>query len=78
MVPNRLMSEQLTRFPGTLHRLHGELKSRRCLYLTATAHDFLVDLANRYDISPSEVCERLIRNEKAALANKPRPFVFFS
>ena len=42
-------------------RLYGELKRKRHLYLTDTAHKHLVDLAHGNDSSPSEVCEQIIR-----------------
>ena len=46
---------------STKHRLYGELKRKRHLYLTDTAHKHLVDLAHGNDSSPSEVCEQIIR-----------------
>jgi hypothetical protein len=53
---------------GTTHRLYGELKAKRHLYLTDTAHTHLVDLAHSTGSSPSEICEQIIRNHATALA----------
>ncbi len=53
---------------STKHRLYGELKRKRHLYLTDTAHKHLVDLAHGNDSSPSEVCEQIIRNHAMALS----------
>jgi hypothetical protein len=53
---------------GTKHRLHGELKRKRHLYLTDTAHKHLVNLADSSGTSPSEVCEQIIRNHVTATA----------
>lgn len=41
--------------------LHGEPKRKRCLYLTDTAHGYLTEKAHCRGLSPSEVCEQLIR-----------------
>lgn len=49
-------------------RLYGELKRKRHLYLTDTAHKHLVDLAHGNDSSPSEVCEQIIRHHVTATA----------
>lgn len=46
---------------GTKHRLYGELKRKRHLYLTDTAYKHLVDLARITDASPSQACEVLVR-----------------
>ncbi len=53
---------------GTKHRLYGELKRKRHLYLTDTAHNHLVNLANGSGTSPSEVCEQIIRHHATASA----------
>lgn len=53
---------------STKHRLYGELKRKRHLYLTDTAHKHLVDLALGNGTSPSEVCEQIIRNHVTAAA----------
>ncbi len=53
---------------STKHRLYGELKRKRHLYLTDTAHTHLVDLAHSSGSSPSEVCEQIIRNHATAAA----------
>jgi hypothetical protein len=53
---------------GTKHRLHGELKRKRHLYLTDTAHLHLVNLAQGSGTSPSEVCEQIIRLHATAQA----------
>jgi len=53
---------------STKHRLYGELKRKRHLYLTDTAHTHLVDLASGSGTSPSEVCEQIIRNHATATA----------
>lgn len=53
---------------GTPHRLYGEPKAKRHLYLTDTAYAHLVDLAEGSGTSPSEVCEQLIRHHASALA----------
>jgi hypothetical protein len=46
---------------GTKHRLYGELKRKRHLYLTDTAYEHLVNLARATDASPSQACEGLVR-----------------
>ena len=46
---------------GTKHRLYGELKHKRHLYLTDTAYTHLVNLAQATDNSPSQACEGLVR-----------------
>jgi hypothetical protein len=53
---------------GTKHRLYGELKRKRHLYLTDTAHRHLVDLAQSTGTSPSEICEQTIRLHATAQA----------
>jgi hypothetical protein len=53
---------------GTKHRLHGELKRKRHLYLTDTAHRHLTDLAQGTGTSPSEVCEQILRHHATAIA----------
>ena len=53
---------------STKHRLYGELKRKRHLYLTDTAHTHLVYLAHSSGSSPSEVCEQIIRNHATAAA----------
>ena len=53
---------------GTPHRLYGERKFKRHLYLTDTAYHHLVDLANSNGTSPSEICEQIIRYHAAAKA----------
>ncbi|MGA0103175.1 MAG: hypothetical protein ACO3LH_05620 [Steroidobacteraceae bacterium] len=53
---------------STKHRLYGELKRKRALYLTDTAHTHLVDLAQGNGTSPSEVCEQIIRHHASATA----------
>ncbi len=53
---------------GTPHLLYGERKRKRHLYLTDTAHQHLVDLAQRTGTSPSEICEQVIRNHAIATA----------
>lgn len=53
---------------STKHRLYGELKRKRHLYLTDTAHTHLVDLAQGSGSSPSEVCEQIIRLHATATA----------
>lgn len=53
---------------STKHRLYGEPKRKRHLYLTDTAHLHLVDLAHGSGSSPSEVCEQIIRNHASATA----------
>ena len=68
MAESLLVSEQSTRYPGTRHRVHGEPKSKRHLYLTETAYQHLVDLATAAQASPSEVCEQIIRHHLYALA----------
>lgn len=47
---------------GTKHRLYGELKRKRHLYLTDTAYEHLVNLARATDASPSQACEVLVRS----------------
>lgn len=47
---------------GTKHRLYGELKHKRHLYLTDTAYTHLVNLAQATDNSPSQVCEQILRH----------------
>jgi hypothetical protein len=54
-------------------RLYGELKRKRHLYLTDTAHKHLVDLAHGNDSSPSEVCEQIIRLHVTATAIPSTP-----
>ena len=58
---------------STKHRLYGELKRKRHLYLTDTAHKHLVDLAHGNDTSPSEVCEQIIRQHVTAIAIPSTP-----
>lgn len=53
---------------GTRHRHYGELKRKRHLYLTDTAHKHLIDLASGNGTSPSEVCEQIIRYHATATA----------
>jgi len=53
---------------GTPHLLYGERKRKRHLYLTDTAHQYLVDLATSTGSSPSEICEQLIRKHANAHA----------
>jgi hypothetical protein len=49
-------------------RLYGELKRKRHLYLTNTAHRHLTDLAQSTGTSPSEVCEQILRHHATAIA----------
>ena len=58
---------------STKHRLYGELKRKRHLYLTDTAHKHLVDLAHGNDSSPSEICEQIIRLHVTATAIPSTP-----
>lgn len=44
------------------HQQWGEPKQKRCLYLTGSVHEFLVDLGKHYRTSPSDVAERLLRS----------------
>lgn len=44
------------------HHRWGEPKLKRCLYLTGSVHEFLVDLGKHYRTSPSDVAERLLRS----------------
>jgi hypothetical protein len=53
---------------GTKHRLYGERKRKRHLYLTDTAHTHLIDLAQGTGTSPSEVCEQILRHHATAIA----------
>jgi hypothetical protein len=53
---------------GTKHRLYGQPKRKRHLYLTDDAHQHLLDLAHGNGTSPSEVCEQIVRNHAAATA----------
>jgi hypothetical protein len=53
---------------GTPHLLYGERKRKRHLYLTDTAHQHLVGMAQRTGNSPSEVCEQIIRKHANAAA----------
>jgi hypothetical protein len=53
---------------GTPHRLYGERKFKRHLYLTDTAYHHLVDLAQSSGSSPSEVCEQILRLHVTAQA----------
>lgn len=46
---------------STCHRLYGERKTKRHVYLTDFAHNVLLDLAASSCSSPSEVCEQIIR-----------------
>jgi hypothetical protein len=57
---------------GTKHRLYGELKRKRHLYLTDTAYKHLVDLAQATHSSPSQICEQILRQEiPAATGTQP-------
>lgn len=51
---------------GTKHRLYGELKRKRHLYLTDTAYRYLVNLAQAEESSPSQICEQIVRSHLQA------------
>jgi hypothetical protein len=59
---------------GTKHRLYGELKRKRHLYLTETAYRHLVNLAQATASSPSQVCEQILRKEIATATGTQPPF----
>ena len=56
---------------GTKHRLYGELKRKRHLYLTDTAYGHLVNLAQATDSSPSQICEQIVRYYATATGTMP-------
>jgi hypothetical protein len=56
---------------GTKHRLYGELKRKRHLYLTDTAYEHLINLAQDKDSSPSQVCEQIVRAYVGATGTQP-------
>ena len=55
-----MTKDQIRKLPK--HRLYGETKAKRHVYLTDTAYNYLRDLASTNDFSPSEVCEQIIRH----------------
>lgn len=46
---------------GIKHRVYGETKAKRHVYLTDTIYSYLGDLAKANDLSSSEVCEQILR-----------------
>lgn len=56
---------------GTKHRLYGELKRKRHLYLTDTAYRHLVNLAQATDSSPSQICEQIVRHYVETTGTSP-------